>query len=387
MSLALSEEHRSVLPSKDYLSAADIRQSPSHDRQPAIEVLGLRKEYGDVCAVADVNLTVADGEFLSILGPSGSGKSTLLGLIAGLVRPTSGRIMLGSNDVTLVPPAQRDIGVVFQSYALFPNMTVAQNIAFPLVVRGIGKRDAKARVDAAISLVRLNGLESRKPSQLSGGQQQRVAIARAVVFGPRLLLLDEPLAALDRKLREEVRLELRRLQRTLGITTVLVTHDQDEAMSMSDRIAVLAQGVTQQIGSPAELYRQPANRFVAGFLGAANLFEGTVVRQGGGAAFAFADGTKVSLGGSKVSPGSVATMLVRPERIHLQPAASVAQDEVGIGCTVADVVYQGEIVRYAMQTQSLGAVIASCQHADPKFAPGDSVFVSWKPDDAWVIQD
>ncbi|MGX5832347.1 ABC transporter ATP-binding protein [Mesorhizobium sp. 43Arga] len=357
-------------------------------RSPVIEVSGLRKDYGGVSAVAGVDLTVAEGEFLSILGPSGSGKSTLLGLIAGLVQPTGGRIMIGSRNVTLVPPAQRDIGLVFQSYALFPNMTVAGNIAFPLAVRGINKRDIKARVEWAIDLVRLNGLENRKPSQLSGGQQQRVAIARAVVFGPRLLLLDEPLAALDRKLREEVRTELRRLQRTLGVTTILVTHDQDEAMSTSDRIAVLAQGVIQQIATPAELYRQPANRFVAGFLGVANLLDGAVAREGNDAVLTLDGGIKLPLPSGSRLFGSRATMLVRPERINLEPATNVRTGRFGINCQVADVVYQGEIVRYTMQEPSIGTnLVASCQHVVPRFSPGDRVCITWKPEDGWLLQD
>ncbi|MER8734412.1 ABC transporter ATP-binding protein [Mesorhizobium sp. M1227] len=329
----------------------------------------------------------AEGEFLSILGPSGSSKSTLLGLVAGLIQPTGGRIVIGSRDVTHVPPGQRDIGLVFQSYALFPNMTVAGNIAFPLAVRGISRRDIKDRVEWATELVRLNGLENRKPSQLSGGQQQRVAIARALVFGPKLLLLDELLAALDRKLREEVGLELRRLQGTLGVTTVLVTHDQDEAISMSDRIAVLAQGVIQQLGSPAELFRQPANRFVAGFLGAANLFHGIIARESNGAVLALDGGTRLPLAGDYPSPGRRASMLVRPERIYLQPATEAPANRFCIDCHVADVVYQGEIVRYAVEAPPVGPVIASCQHVVPRFSPGDRACLSWRPEDAWLIQD
>ncbi|WP_031251491.1 ABC transporter ATP-binding protein [Mesorhizobium sp. LSHC412B00] len=356
-------------------------------QSPVIEVLGLRKDYGGVAAVAGIDLTVAEGEFLSILGPSGSGKSTLLGLIAGLVQPTGGRIMIGSRDVTLVPPAQRDIGLVFQSYALFPNMTVAGNIAFPLAVRGANKRDMKARVEWVIDLVRLNGLENRKPSQLSGGQQQRVAIARAVVFGPRLLLLDEPLAALDRKLRDEVRVELRRLQRTLGVTTVLVTHDQDEAMSTSDRIAVLAQGLIQQIATPAELYRQPANRFVAGFLGIANLLEGVVAREGDDAVLTLDGGMKLPLPSGNALPGSRATMVVRPERIDLKPATDARTSRFGIDCEVVDVVYHGEVVRYTVQAQPIGTVIASCQHVVPRFSPGDHVCITWRPEDGWLLQE
>ena len=213
---------------------------------------------------------MAQGEFVTILGPSGSGKTTLLSLIAGLNRPTAGRIFIGGRDVTDAPAQQRNIGLVFQSYALFPHMTVLENVLFPLGVRKIGGAAARSQALDALKLVRLDGLQDRRPSQLSGGQQQRVALARAIVFKPDILLLDEPLGALDRKLREELQVELKQLQRTLGVTTLLVTHDQEEALSLSDRIMVLDKGRTQQVAAPAEAYLRPANRFVAEFLGIAN---------------------------------------------------------------------------------------------------------------------
>ena len=252
----------------------------------------MSKRYGAVAAADEVDLAVAQGEFVTILGPSGSGKTTLLSLIAGLNRPTAGRIFIGGRDVTDAPAQERNIGLVFQSYALFPHMTVLENVLFPLGVRKINGAAARSQALEALKLVRLDGLQDRRPSQLSGGQQQRVALARAIVFKPDILLLDEPLGALDRKLREELQVELKQLQRTLGVTTILVTHDQEEALSLSDRIMVLDKGRTQQVAAPAEAYLRPANRFVAEFLGIANF----VGLDGGG------------------------TGLVRPERVRLAPA-------------------------------------------------------------------
>ncbi len=247
----------------------------------SIHLQGVSRHYGAFAAVDDVSLDVEHGEFVTILGPSGSGKTTVLTMIAGLNTPTAGSIHIGGRDVTALPASQRNIGLVFQSYALFPHMTVFDNVAFPLSVRRIGRAETKRRVEEALARVRLESFARRKPSQLSGGQQQRVALARAIVFQPDILLLDEPLGALDRKLREEVQVELRRLQRSLGITTILVTHDQEEALSLSDRIVVLDRGKVQQIAAPLDAYMRPSNRFVADFLGTANVFEGRVGADGG----------------------------------------------------------------------------------------------------------
>src|SRR5436309_11335761 len=259
----------------------------------AITLDGVSKHYAAVRAVEGVDLEVKPGEFVTILGPSGSGKSTLLNLIAGLTDPSAGRIWIGGRDVTWLPSAKRNVGLVFQSYALFPNMSAAANVGFPLAARGMRGAEAAARVEEALRLVRMTGLERRRPSQLSGGQQQRVALARAIVFKPDILLLDEPLAALDRKLREELQVELKQLQRTLRVTTILVTHDQEEALSLSDRIMVLDESRTQQVANPAEAYLKPANRFVAEFLGIANFVALPDGRQG----------------------------LVRPERVRLAAGA------------------------------------------------------------------
>src|SRR5438270_8890776 len=249
-------------------------QEPREDMRPAaLRLEGVSKRYGRVLAVDDVSLAIAEGEFFTLLGPSGSGKTTLLRLIAGFERPDAGRIELGGRDVTRVPPYARDVNTVFQDYALFPHMSVAQNIEYGLRVRRVAKAERREKVDRALEMVRLPGLGGRKPAQLSGGQRQRVALARAIVNEPSVLLLDEPLGALDLKLRQEMQLELQRVQREVSITFVYVTHDQEEALTMRDRIAVLSQGRIEQIGGPAEVYERPRTPFVAGFIGVSNLIE------------------------------------------------------------------------------------------------------------------
>ena len=278
-----------------------------------IDLIDVAKRYGPITAVEDVRLHVEEGEFVTVLGPSGSGKTTLLTMIAGLVSPSSGRIDIGGRDVTWLPAARRKVGLVFQSYALFPHMSVYDNVAFPLSVRGMARPEIVRRVTEALRLVRLAGFERRRPAQLSGGQQQRVALARAFVFEPEILLLDEPLGALDRKLREQLQVELRQLQRSLGITTILVTHDQEEALSLSDRIVVLDQGRVQQIGTPEEAYLRPANRFVADFLGTANLFEGTLERDGAGWGVRLDDGEVVACADPAMTPGRKVAA-IRPPR-------------------------------------------------------------------------
>src|SRR5436305_2684105 len=246
--------------------------------RPALRLQGVRKSYGQVVAVAGVDLTVEEGEFFTLLGPSGSGKTTLLRLIAGFERPDTGRIELGGRDVTSTPPYLRDTNTVFQDYALFPHMSVADNIGYGLRVKGVAKPAREKRVQRALEMVRLAGLGHRRPNQLSGGQRQRVALARAVVNEPEVLLLDEPLGALDLKLRQEMQIELKRIQKQVGITFVYVTHDQEEALTMSDRVAVMAQGAIEQVGPPAEVYERPATEFVAAFIGISNLLERDGVR-------------------------------------------------------------------------------------------------------------
>jgi putative spermidine/putrescine transport system ATP-binding protein len=296
------------------------------DTRAAVRLEGLAKRFGDVVAVAGVDLEVADGEFFSMLGPSGSGKTTTLRMIAGFELPSAGRILLGGEDVTRRAPFERDVNTVFQDYALFPHMSVGQNVAYGLLVRGVPKPDRARRVAEAMRMVRLEGFEGRRPGQLSGGQRQRVALARALVNRPRLLLLDEPLGALDLKLREEMQIELKQIQTEVGITFIYVTHDQEEALTMSDRIAVFNQGRIEQVGAPADVYERPATRFVAGFVGTSNLI-------GGAAAQAIL--------------GRPGLFTVRPEKIRLaEPADDAGADEYAATGRIRNVVYLGPDTRY-----------------------------------------
>ncbi|WP_407048072.1 ABC transporter ATP-binding protein [Methyloraptor flagellatus] len=285
-----------------------------------LKLYGLSKRYGPHRALHDVTLEVAPGEFLTLLGPSGSGKTTVLMALAGFVEPSDGEIYLDGRPISALPPDRRDFGVVFQGYALFPHLSVAANVAFPLEVRGLGRADIRAKVAAALDLVRLGAFADRKPRALSGGQQQRVALARALVFEPKLLLLDEPMGALDRQLKSELQGELRRLHRRLGTTFVNVTHDQEEAMALSDRIAVMRGGEIVEVGTPAELYARPRTRFVASFLGRSNFLEGVVGAVRGGVANVEVGGRTIRHATPEpVAPGACVTLALRPERIELGP--------------------------------------------------------------------
>jgi putative spermidine/putrescine transport system ATP-binding protein len=286
---------------------------------PAIKLTGLRKSFGAVEAVAGIDLEIADGEFFSMLGPSGSGKTTVLRMIAGFELPTAGTVALSGRDVTGLAPFERDVNTVFQDYALFPHMAVLENVEYGLKVRKVARKERRQRAESALASVRLDGFGSRKPSELSGGQRQRVALARALVNRPKVLLLDEPLGALDLKLREQMQVELKQIQRDVGITFVFVTHDQDEALTMSDRVAVFDAGRIAQVGTPEEVYEQPATPFVAGFVGTSNLLSGDVA---------------LALIGKK------GTYSVRPEKIALT--------ESGIPGTVAEVIYAGPVTRYVV---------------------------------------
>jgi len=297
---------------------SDQRQSAGGD--PTVRFSAISKAYGEIVAVHDLTLDIAEGEFFSLLGPSGSGKTTTLRLIAGFETATSGHMQIKGRDVTMTPPHKRDIGMVFQNYALFPHKSVAQNVAFGLRMRKVSRDETVRRVEQALALVELSGYGDRRPNQLSGGQQQRVALARAVVIRPQLLLADEPLGALDRKLRQSMQFELRQFQRTVGITMVYVTHDQEEALTMSDRIGVMQHGALMQVGTPREIYDRPRNRFVADFIGTSNFLEGQVVERGDGDVTVAVAGdvrVRVELQADEAAPEKSATIALRPERIQV----------------------------------------------------------------------
>ena len=326
---------------------------------PDIPLRGLRKEYGDVVAVDDVDLDVARGEFFTMLGPSGSGKTTTLRMIAGFERPDAGAIELDGRDVAALPPYDRPVNTVFQDYALFPHMTVQQNVEYGLRVRKVPKADRRAKAREALSLVRLDGFGDRKPAQLSGGQRQRVALARAIVNTPKALLLDEPLGALDLKLRQELQIELKQLQQGLGMTFVYVTHDQEEALTMSDRIAVFNEGKVEQVGTPAEMYEHPATQFVAGFIGTSNVIE----RDG-------------------------RTFTVRPEKIRLL-AETAPEGEPGV---VRAVAYLGSATKFVVALDAGGELTVLQQNLetsseDVHGMEGKRVRLSWRRDVEFAIDE
>src|SRR5437660_4309814 len=329
----------------------------------ALRLHAVRKNYGHVVGVDGVDLTVDEGEFFTLLGPSGSGKTTLLRLIAGFERPDAGRIELGGRDVTSMPPHLRETNTVFQDYALFPHMTVGENVGYGLRVKGVPAAERRERVERAVRMVRLVGLDKRRPNQLSGGQRQRVALARAVVNEPEVLLLDEPLGALDLKLRQEMQLELKRIQKEVGITFVYVTHDQEEALTMSDRMAVMANGQIQQIGPPVEVYERPATEFVAGFIGISNVL--------------LRDGVR---------------FVIRPEKIRMLAAG----EQAGPGMTVErgqveEVIYVGMTTRYAVRLDRGELLVAVRQNMDAvgdahKFQ-GRPVRLAWTANHTFVLDN
>jgi len=307
----------------------------------SIRISRLEKRYGNVFATNGVDIDIAAGEFLALLGPSGSGKTTILMSVAGFEFPTSGSITVGGEDITYLPANKRNLGMVFQNYTLFPHMSLLDNVAFPLKMRGIAKAERYRRAEEALATVRLAGYGQRYPSQLSGGQQQRVALARAIVYRPRVLLMDEPLSALDRNLREDMQLEIKRLHAELGITVIFVTHDQSEALTMADRVAVLKDGKIQQIGPSRELYERPANLFTAGFIGEMNFLNVTVETAGETMTVSHASGERWVLpqtaASSPLSAGQKAVLGFRPERLQL----GASGDDFAVHATVADIVYAG----------------------------------------------
>jgi ABC-type Fe3+/spermidine/putrescine transport system ATPase subunit len=337
---------------------------------------GVHKRFGAVRALTETTLEIGAGEFLTLLGPSGSGKTTLLNIAAGYAIPDGGRVMLGAREITALPPRQRNIGMVFQNYALFPHLDVFENVAYGLRVRRRPGDEIAARVGAALAMVRLDGLERRSIQALSGGQQQRVALARAMVIEPDLLLMDEPLGALDRQLRKHVQLEIRRLHVATRRTTIYVTHDQEEALVMSDRIAVMSQGRLEQVGTPAELYRRPANAFVAAFLGESNLLPARIASRDATGAVAELDGIEGRWPVAQrdgVPPQDAALLLVRPEDV-----AIAGEGEAGIAAELHEVVYLGELTAVRARIAS-GQEVWMRQIRPPAFAVGDKVRIRWDP--------
>jgi putative spermidine/putrescine transport system ATP-binding protein len=338
------------------------------------------KVYGDAHAVDDVNLSLSQGEFLTLLGPSGSGKTTLLMMIAGFVAPTTGQIQLGERIITSMPPEKRNFGMVFQGYALFPHLTVARNIAFPLEARRQPKAEIEARVAQALEMVQLAGLADRLPRQLSGGQQQRVALARALVFTPDILLLDEPLSALDKKLRAQVQLELKDLHRRLGLTFIYVTHDQEEALSMSDRIAVLRDGRVIQHGTPTELYMQPRTRFVADFLGASNFISACVVASTA-TGFVYTCGNeRFEHEGSTAQSGDEVMLALRPEKVALVREPDPPHNRMA--GTIVNWSYVGTSYHLLIETAAAGRLAVNVPAWRHGAAPhiGAAATIGWDPD-------
>jgi spermidine/putrescine transport system ATP-binding protein len=347
----------------------------------------VRKQFGSFTAVEEADFAIGRGEFFAMLGPSGCGKTTTLKMIAGFEQPSAGRVLLEGVDVSRTPPYKRNVNTVFQQYALFPHMSVADNVAFGPRSKKVPEREYAPRVTEMLEVVRLAEFADRRPSQLSGGQQQRVALARALVNLPSALLLDEPLAALDLKLREAMQLELKRIQREVGITFVFVTHDQGEALTMSDRIAVMSQGVVEQIGTPEDIYHRPASLFVAGFIGSANLLPGTVRDRDGDAAVVElrAGPTIRASGGVAAGTGERVSVMLRPERLHV--AMTPSEDGRSLPGTVHDVIFQGASARLAVRLGDGTEVVTHVgTDADvPFLRPGDEIHLAWHRGSAYLI--
>jgi len=357
----------------------------NEERGEGIVIDAVTKMFGAFCAVDDVSFTIREGEFFTMLGPSGCGKTTTLRMIAGFEEPTQGRILLQGRDVTFVPPSRRNVNMVFQAYALFPHMTVWDNIAFGLQIKKVSRDETRSRVEEAIRTVRLEGFEKRKPGQLSGGQQQRVALARALVNRPAALLLDEPLGALDLKLRKELQLELKHLQTQTQTTFVYVTHDQEEALTMSDRIAVMKDGVVEQIAQPRELYERPATPFVAGFIGVSNLIAVRIDRREGGmVVMDLGGGERIVANDS--SGASELEVTVRPEKIKLAAGDVAASTASSVSGVVTDVVYLGSMTQLMVELRTGEHLVVhrlNDEGADPTV--GERVVLHWAADHSYVI--
>ena len=359
----------------------------------AVQISDVTKAFGDVVAVNNISLDIADGEFFSMLGPSGCGKTTTLRLIAGFEQPTIGQISIMGQPVAGVPAYRRPVNTVFQSYALFPHMTVAKNVAFGLEMAKIPQNEIESRTNAALELVQMGSYGSRRPTQLSGGQKQRVALARAIVNQPRVLLLDEPLGALDLKLRKDMQLELKQIQEELGITFIYVTHDQEEAITMSDRIAVMDNGIVAQIGSPKEIYENPVSRFVADFIGETNFIKGKIDSVGETTVL---DAQGIHLVGSTstdLKRGQDAVIAIRPEKISIVSAKDAGQsaNKSAIAGTVSQTIYIGTDTRYQIELTTGDKIFARLQNLeagqDVQFNKGDEVSVEWSTQNAQILAE
>jgi putative spermidine/putrescine transport system ATP-binding protein/spermidine/putrescine transport system ATP-binding protein len=364
----------------------------SHSADLALS--GLTKTYGETIAVDTVTFRIATGEMVALLGPSGCGKTTTLRMIAGLIEPSAGDIQIGGRSITNVPVHKRNIGMLFQNYALFPHLSVGQNIAFGLEMRGVRRAEAARRVKDALALVQLGHLGDRLPTSLSGGQQQRVALARALVIEPSVMLLDEPLGALDKSLRESMQVELRQLQQRLGITTVIVTHDQEEALTLADRIVIMRAGRLEQIGTPQEIYSRPVSRFVAGFIGASNFLRGYVAGQEGGTALvALQGGSRLTVQSASAPPAGEVMVALRPEAISVQPFTGDHDTAVNATpATIEQIIYRGSLTHLYLRMDDGAPLLAFHQNragerAPADLSPGGRVIARWTEENNHLVAD
>lgn len=360
--------------------------------EPIVSIRGVSKKFpGGVIAVDNINIDIAQNEFFALLGPSGCGKTTLLRMISGLETPTEGQIIIGGQDMALTPPNKRPTNMVFQSYAVFPHMTVEDNVAYGLRVTGVPEEETKRRTAEALEMVKLSHLAKRKPDQMSGGQRQRVALARALVKRPKVLLLDEPLSALDAKLRDDMRMELTRLQETVGITFIIVTHDQDEALSMASRIAVIDKGAVQQIATPSELYEQPATRFVADFIGKVNLIDAKVLSRSGKSISCEAKGLGKLTFDTDKTCGDTVAVAVRPEKLKISKAEPKAAGLIKVAGKVRDVAYYGDTSHIVVSIKGGPDLQVNVQNdsrtGGSGVERGQAIWVSWMPDDSLVLTE
>jgi spermidine/putrescine ABC transporter ATP-binding subunit len=357
-----------------------------------IEVIDISKAYGSTMAVRDVSFSVQNGHVVSLLGPSGCGKTTIMRMIAGLIEPTAGEIVIKGKSVSRVPVHKRNIGMLFQNYALFPHLNVTDNVAFGLRMRRLPNEDIRKRVADALAMVRLDGFADRLPHNLSGGQQQRVALARALVIEPAVLLLDEPFGALDKKLRDNMQIELRQLQQRLNITTLMVTHDQDEALTLSDRIAVMRDGRIEQLDTPSAVYENPASRFVASFIGTSNFFRGRVAQRSGGSSVIETDTGVRLIVNADPPPDGVAVVALRPESIRLRPVDESDDAPNRLTAVIETVIYRGLSTQYLLRTPKGDPLIVMRQNDDggdpvAGLGQGAAVVASWDTERNRVVRD